>query len=63
MNRLKPILPGLIALYQNSFVPGRQITDNIVAVQEVIHSMQTKKTGKQLMLIKLDLEKAYDRLN
>ncbi|KAH9788525.1 reverse transcriptase domain-containing protein [Citrus sinensis] len=45
------------------FVPGRHIIDNIVVAQEVVHSMR-RKTGKRgLMAIKVDLEKAYDRLN
>lgn len=32
-------------------------------VYEVIHTMRARKTGKKLMMIKLDLEKAYDRLS
>lgn len=62
-NRLKFLLPDLIATTQSSFVPKRQITDNIILVQEVIHSMHKKRTGKGIMMLKLDLEKAYDRLN
>ena len=53
----------LIGTQYTSFVPGRHIIDNIVIAQEVIHSM-CKKTGKKgFMAIKVDLEKAYDRLN
>lgn len=62
VNRIKPILPILISNTQASFVPGRQITDNIVIVQEVLHTMRRKQGAKGLMAIKVDFEKAYDRL-
>lgn len=62
VNRLKPILPTLISNTQSSFVPGRQITDNIVIMQEVLHTMRRKKGAKGYMAIKIDFEKAYDRL-
>lgn len=62
VNRLKPILPKLISNTQSSFVPGRQITDNIVIMQEVLHTMRRKKGVKGYMAIKIDFEKAYDRL-
>ena len=62
VNRLKPILPILISNTQASFVPGRQITDNIVIVQEVIHTMRRKQGSKGFMALKVDFEKAYDRL-
>lgn len=62
INRIKPLLPMLISNTQASFVPGRQITDNIVIVQEVIHTMRRKQGNKGLMAIKIDFEKAYDRL-
>ncbi|XP_074300458.1 uncharacterized protein LOC141631726 [Silene latifolia] len=61
-NRVKKVLPHLISETQSGFVPGRQITDNIVVFQEAIHSMR-KKTGRiGFMAIKIDLEKVYDRL-
>lgn len=62
VNHLKPILPGLISNTQASFVPRRQITDNIVIMQEVLHTMRRKQGGKGYMAIKIDFEKAYDRL-
>jgi len=62
VNRIKPVLAKLIAPTQSSFVPGRQITDNIIIVQEMLHSMRRKKGSKGFMAIKIDLEKAYDRL-
>lgn len=44
-------------------MPGRQITNNIVIAEEVIHSMRSKRKGKGIMAIKIHLEKAYDRLS
>ena len=61
VNRLKPILPDLIAQEQTGFVKGQQITDGIIVAQEVIHSL--KNVSNQGMIIKLDLEKAYDHLS
>lgn len=62
VNRIKPIMPIVTSCTQSSFVPGRQITDNIIIVQEVLHTMRRKQSGKGLMAIKIDFEKAYDRL-
>ncbi|XP_013739955.2 uncharacterized protein LOC106442870 [Brassica napus] len=60
--RLKRLMPMLIGPAQASFIPGRLSTDNIVVVQEAVHSMRRKKGRKGWMLLKLDLEKAYDRI-
>lgn len=62
VNRLKPHLPFFISNTQASFVPGRQITDNIVIFQEVLHTMRKKQGATGYMAIKIDFEKAYDRL-
>jgi ribonuclease HI/exonuclease III len=59
-NRLKKMLPRLIPENQGGFVHGRQILDNIILVQEAIHSSYTKK--EQGMAIKLDLANAFDRV-
>lgn len=37
--------------------------DNVIVAQEIIHSLQ-KKTGRSRgMVVKIDLEKAYDRVS
>ncbi|KAF8413392.1 hypothetical protein HHK36_001373 [Tetracentron sinense] len=62
MNRLRPLLPKLIALTQSSFIPGRVTNKNIIITQEILHSMRKKKGRIGHMAIKLDLEKACARL-
>ena len=60
-NCLKPLLPLIISSEQARFVEGRQILDGIIMVHETIHSL--KATRILGMLLKLDLSKAYDKLN
>lgn len=61
VNKLKFILPDLIAQKKIGFVKGRQIIDGIVMAQEIIHSLKNSRSKD--MLIKLDLAKAYNRLS
>ncbi|XP_017629092.1 uncharacterized protein LOC108472086 [Gossypium arboreum] len=62
VDRFKVVSSRLIASEQTSFVARRNITDNIVIAQEVIHSMRGTQKNMQCMAIKVDLEKAYDRV-
>ena len=62
-NRLKEILPSIVAPNRSIFLPGRLIVDNIVIYQELLHYMRTRRGGKGIMIIKIDLEKAYGRLS
>ncbi|CAL1383991.1 unnamed protein product [Linum trigynum] len=62
-NRLKEFTPQLIDQNQSSFVPKRHITDNIIILQEVVHTLSLRSGTKGSMILKIDLAKAYDRIN
>jgi hypothetical protein len=59
-NRIKPLLGKLISDSQGGFVKGRHILDNVIQVQEAMHSSNLRK--EKGMLIKLDMANAFDRV-
>ena len=60
-NIIKPLLQKLISPAQGGFVKGRHILDNVIQVQEALHSSHSRK--EQGMLIKLDMSNTFDRVN
>uniref|UniRef100_A0A803Q1A0 Reverse transcriptase domain-containing protein n=1 Tax=Cannabis sativa TaxID=3483 RepID=A0A803Q1A0_CANSA len=62
-NRLKVILSPLISPNQSAFLKGHLISDNILMAQEILHSINNKKQGRESwMAVKLDMAKAFDRV-
>ena len=60
--RIRPLLDQLISPCQATFVPGRRGVDNAIVVQEIIHTMGRAKGKGGYMALKIDLEKAYNKL-
>jgi hypothetical protein len=59
-NHLKHFMSKLIAENQGGFLKNKQIIDNIVLVQEAIHSRRRNKDWG--MVIKLDMANAFDHV-
>jgi hypothetical protein len=60
---LKECIASLISPYQTGFVPGRNIHENIVVAKEMGHTMHAMKGRKGVFAIKVDMSKAYDKIN
>jgi hypothetical protein len=60
-NLLKVVLPIIISPNQSAFIPGRLISDNILAAYETLHFIQNRHWGKiGYVAAKLEMSKAYD---
>ena len=60
--RNRPYLDKLVSPLQSTFMPGRRSVDNAIVVQEIIHTISNKKGRVGYMAIKVDLKKAYDKI-
>ena len=60
-NRLAKLCDRLIASNQSAFIKGRFILESVVAAHELVHEIVRKKECG--VVLKLDYEKAYDRVN
>ncbi|CAH9072676.1 unnamed protein product [Cuscuta europaea] len=61
-SRLNDILPKIISKEQAGFMKGRDIADQILVAQEMIHSIDMKIRGSNVV-VKLDMAKAFDKVS
>jgi len=60
-NRLKNVLPSIISIDQTSCVIGRDISDTVASVRDLIEMVENDNT--EGYLVKIDQEKAFDRMS
>ncbi|CAA0837766.1 Unknown protein, partial [Striga hermonthica] len=62
-SRLMVCLNHCISSSQSAFIPERQLIDNVILAQEAIHFLHRHRSGgKTFMALKLDMIKAFDKL-
>jgi len=60
-SRLRQVIRSAISDAQSAFLTNRQILDEILIANEVMD--EARKTKKELLLFKVDFEKAYDSID
>jgi hypothetical protein len=60
-NRIGQVVDRLIASNQTAFIKGRFILESVVIAHEILHNVH--KSKQQGLELKLDYEKAYDKVN
>jgi hypothetical protein len=64
VNRLRPLLGDITSENQSAFIPGRMIMDNALLAFECLYYMeQGNSINSDFCAYKLDLSKAYDRVD
>lgn len=61
--RMKPLIDSLISISQSVFIPGREISDNIILFREILHSFKQAGYKRKEFCLKVDLSKAFDRMD
>ena len=62
-NRMRVVLKDIVCENQSAFVADRLITDNILVAHELMNHIHRKRKGRVgEMALKLDMSKAYDRV-
>jgi hypothetical protein len=60
-SKLDPIANRILSPNQTVFIKGRNILEGPLALMEIIHDIRKRKHSG--VILKLDFEKAYDRVN
>jgi hypothetical protein len=60
-NRISQVAQKVISPSQTAFIPSHNTMEGVIVLHETLHEMHRKKQSG--IILKLDFEKAYDKLN
>lgn len=61
INKMSGFLNVCVHESHGAFIPGHQISDNVLVAYEILHILKNKKWGKKgNFALKLDISKVYD---
>lgn len=64
VNKLKYFMDSLISPFQNAFIKGRNISENILIAHEIMDIRRKKKSRKgSFGALKIDMKKVYDKVS
>ncbi|KAK3228886.1 hypothetical protein Dsin_000767 [Dipteronia sinensis] len=61
-NRMRIVLHEVVSNTQSAFISGHLISDKVIIGYECIHALRTRKRKKGSLALKLDMAKAYDKV-
>ncbi|CAH9105200.1 unnamed protein product [Cuscuta epithymum] len=61
-NRITHLLPKIISDEQSAFQPGKEISDGILVLRELVNHINKKTRGHNI-IFKFDMNKAFDRIS
>lgn len=64
VGRLRMVMKDIGVQFQNAFIPGRLMNDNILIAHELLNWVKHNKSVRSFFaILKIDLSKAYDRIS
>lgn len=60
-NRLIKVVGNVVSDSLSAFIKGRQILNDVLIANELVH--YARRLKKELLLFKVDFEKAYDSID
>lgn len=61
-SRLKLVLENIISPSQATFIPNKGMMDNVIISHEVMYLLNMKRGNLELIGLKVDMAKTYDRV-
>lgn len=59
--RLRPLLDQMVSPFKSAFISSHYMSDSVTINHKIMHHINLKKGNLKLVVVKIDLTKAYDK--